>query len=55
MKCPICGEELGMYDEVFIYKWGDEPAGCTQCLRRYDATDWLTQQADEAIWHSQQC
>ena len=40
-KCPICGEELHCDEKVYVLGNGDEVLGCENCIKRYDAGDFL--------------
>lgn len=46
VRCPVCGEALGMYSEVFTIDKGDRVAGCGHCLHPRNAFEWFAVQRD---------
>lgn len=46
--CPECGEELGLRDEIYTRQHSDTVAGCSQCLHRHSAVEWLDE--NTAAW-----
>jgi len=39
-KCPVCGEELGCLEDVFVDGSG-EVVGCEHCLKKVEAGEVL--------------
>lgn len=49
VECPICGRELNWNDDIFTEEYGDNIAGCSQCLHRHNALEWFDIEYEEAI------
>lgn len=47
--CPVCGEALCFRDSVYTLGAGDALAGCSLCLHRHDALEWLAGEAED-MW-----
>lgn len=47
ITCPECGEELGYRDEIFTRELSDTVAGCSLCLHRHNAAEWMVNDKDE--------
>lgn len=42
-RCPRCGEELSVFDEIYADRKSDEIIGCRYCVRTIESdevTDW---------------
>lgn len=48
--CPVCNEELSFMDEIITTKLSDHVVGCTQCLARHDAMEWLVNAEETFAW-----
>lgn len=46
--CPECGEQLGSFEDVFIFGESNSVVGCSICLEVHNAQEWFDEIEEQA-------